>query len=172
MRQANQVNQWDRLIMNNAEQIIDLNNEVEKVRADQQRLNHDLDFISSQQQELEDMLAPLEDKIKSAGVMLNNQHSDNEREKIYTLSEQIDSQLQQMSGDITEVVEHLNSVNTNNQDEGNPMYQISKILNMHMDALVWIDQHSNVLQKKVEDVSVLCEARKKEQANNFKMAFE
>ena len=46
----------------------DLNNEVEKVRADQQRLNHDLDFISSQQQELEDMLQPLEEKIKSAGL--------------------------------------------------------------------------------------------------------
>ena len=45
----------------------DLNNEVEKLRADQQRLNHDLDFISSQQQELEDMLQPLEEKIKSAG---------------------------------------------------------------------------------------------------------
>ena len=44
-----------------------MNNEVEKVRADQQRLNHDLDFISSQQQELEDMLQPLEEKIKSAG---------------------------------------------------------------------------------------------------------
>ena len=47
----------------------DLNNEVEKVRADQQRLNHDLDFISSQQQELEDMLQPLEEKIKSAGLV-------------------------------------------------------------------------------------------------------
>ena len=49
----------------------DLNNEVEKVRADQQRLNHDLDFISSQQQELEDMLQPLEEKIKSAGFKKN-----------------------------------------------------------------------------------------------------
>ena len=43
---------------------------------------------------------------------------------------------------------------------------------MHMDALVWIDQNSSVLQKKVEDVSVTCEMRKKEQENNFRMAFE
>jgi len=51
----------------NSNSPLDLNGEVEKVRADQQRLNHDLDFISSQQQELEDMLQPLEEKIKSAG---------------------------------------------------------------------------------------------------------
>jgi len=172
MRQANQVNQWDKLLMSNAEQVLDLNNEVEKVRADQQRLNHDLDFISSQQQELEDMLQPLEEKIKSAGVSLNNQYSDNEREKTYSLAEHIDGQLQQMSGDVTEVIEHLNSVNSSNQDENNPMYQISKILNMHMDALVWIDQHSIVLQKRVEDVSLLCDVKKREQEKNFKMAFE
>ena len=43
---------------------------------------------------------------------------------------------------------------------------------MHMDALVWIDQHSTVLQKRVEDVSVLCDSRKREQENNFRMAFE
>ena len=49
----------------------DLNNEVEKVRADQQRLNHDLEFISSQQQELllKDMLQPFEEKIKSAHLV-------------------------------------------------------------------------------------------------------
>lgn len=172
MRQSNQVNQWDKLLMNNAEQIIDLNNEVEKVRADEQRLNHDLDFISSQQQELEDMLQPLEENIKSAGIQLNNQYSDNEREKTYSTAEHIDGQLQQMSGDITEVIEHLNSVNSSNKDENNPMYQISKILNMHMDALVWVDQHSTLLQKRVEDVSTLCDLRKREQEKNFKMAFE
>ena len=50
--------------------------------------------------------------------------------------------------------------------------QISKILNMHMDALAWIDQHSTLLQKRVEDVSVMCDHRKREQQNNFKMAFQ
>ena len=41
-----------------------------------------------------------------------------------------------------------------------------------MDALVWIDQHSIVLQKRVEDVSLLCDVKKREQEKNFKMAFE
>ena len=60
----------------------------------------------------------------SSGVSLNNQYSDNEREKTYSLAEHIDGQLQQMSGDVTEVIEHLNSVNSSNQDENNPMYQV------------------------------------------------
>ena len=59
-----------------------------------------------------------------SGVSLNNQYSDNEREKTYSLAEHIDGQLQQMSGDVTEVIEHLNSVNSSNQDENNPMYQV------------------------------------------------
>jgi len=172
MRQANQVNQWDRLLMENAERITDLNGEVERVKADQGRLNHDLDFIASQQTELEDMLLPLEEKIKAAGVTLNNQYSDNEREKTYGLAEHIDTQLKQMSGDIKEVIEHLNVVNCTNQDENNAMYQISKILNMHMDSLVWIDQNTGTLQKKVEEVSALCDLRKREQEKNFRMAFE
>lgn len=172
MRQANQVNLWDRLLMDNAEHITDLNNEVEKVKADQQRLNHDLDFIDSQQQELEAMLQPLEEKIKTSNMAINNQYSDNEREKTYSLAESIDSQLKQMSGDIKEVIEHLNSVNSSSNDENNPMYQISRILNMHMDALVWIDQNSNVLQKRVDEVSSICELRKQEQEKNFRMAFE
>ena len=110
---------------------------------------------------------------------MNNQYSDNEREKTYGLAEHIDTQLKQMSGDIKEVlelrnifdnqpkispgfdasladttfrsklfklcfqvIEHLNVVNCTNQDENNAMYQISKILNMHMDSLVWIDQNT------------------------------
>ena len=36
---------------------------------------------------------------------MNNQYSDNEREKTYGLAEHIDTQLKQMSGDIKEVLE-------------------------------------------------------------------
>lgn len=54
----------------------------------------------------------------------------------------------------------------------NTLFQISKILNMHMDALVWIDQHSTVLQKRVDEVSIMCDVKKREQEKNFKMAFE
>ena len=39
---------------------------------------------------------------------MNNQYSDNEREKTYGLAEHIDTQLKQMSGDIKEVLELRN----------------------------------------------------------------
>ena len=37
----------------------ELNNEVERVKADQQRLDRELDFILSQQEELEELLQPI-----------------------------------------------------------------------------------------------------------------
>ena len=43
------MNAWDRLLIDNGEKICELHNEVEKVKADQQRLDHELDFILSQQ---------------------------------------------------------------------------------------------------------------------------
>ena len=37
------------------------------------------------------------------------------------------------------------------------LQQICKILNAHMDSLQWVDQNSVLLQRRVEDVSKLCD---------------
>merc|ERR1739848_387759 len=60
LNQATQVNSWDRMIFENGEAIVNLNEDVEKVKADQTRLEHELDFIKGLQDELEDVLKPLE----------------------------------------------------------------------------------------------------------------
>ena len=62
LQQATQVNAWDRTLIENGERITSLHREVEKVKLDQKRLDQELDFILSQQKELEDLLSPLEDR--------------------------------------------------------------------------------------------------------------
>ena len=47
--QATQVNAWDQLLVKNGEKILNLNDAVSRVRQDQQRLEHELDFVSGQQ---------------------------------------------------------------------------------------------------------------------------
>ena len=60
--------------------------------------------------------------------------------------ETLDAQLQRMSDDLREVIEHLNTANSSQQDDSDPVVQIGKVLNAHMDSLQWIDQTSAQLQ--------------------------
>lgn len=45
--QAAQVNAWNKLLINNGEKIVALNQEVERVKIEQQQLEHELDYVVS-----------------------------------------------------------------------------------------------------------------------------
>lgn len=59
MNQATQVNAWDKVLISNSEKILQLTDSVEKVKNQQKSLEHELEFIGAQHQELEDSIAPL-----------------------------------------------------------------------------------------------------------------
>lgn len=61
-------------------QITQLNTDVDKVKLDQKRLDHELDFIQAQQKELEEMLEPLEKAVDQLPPIGYQQHADLERE--------------------------------------------------------------------------------------------
>ena len=48
LNQATMVNAWDQMLIKNGAKIVSLNESVAAVRADQQRLEHELDFVASQ----------------------------------------------------------------------------------------------------------------------------
>uniref|UniRef100_A0A7N5K1X4 Nuclear pore glycoprotein p62 n=1 Tax=Ailuropoda melanoleuca TaxID=9646 RepID=A0A7N5K1X4_AILME len=168
---ATQVNAWDRTLIENGEKITTLHREVEKVKLDQKRLDQELDFILSQQKELEDLLSPLEESVKEQSGTVYLQHADEEREKTYKLAENIDAQLKRMAQDLKDIIEHLNT-SGGPADTSDPLQQICKILNAHMDSLQWIDQNSALLQRKVEEVTKVCEGRRKEQERSFRITFD
>uniref|UniRef100_A0A8C5KTR4 Nuclear pore glycoprotein p62 n=1 Tax=Jaculus jaculus TaxID=51337 RepID=A0A8C5KTR4_JACJA len=171
LQQATQVNAWDRTLIENGEKITSLHREVEKVKLDQKRLDQELDFILSQQKELEDLLSPLEESVKEQSGTIYLQHADEEREKTYKLAENIDAQLKRMAQDLKDIIEHLNTTG-GPADTSDPLQQICKILNAHMDSLQWIDQNSALLQRKVEEASRVCEGRRKEQERSLRIAFD
>ncbi|XP_062440908.1 nuclear pore glycoprotein p62-like [Rhea pennata] len=171
LHQATQVNAWDRTLIENGEKITSLHREVEKVKLDQKRLDQELDFILSQQKELEDLLTPLEESVKEQSGTIYLQHADEERERTYKLAENIDAQLKRMAQDLKDIIEHLNT-SGGPADTSDPLQQICKILNAHMDSLQWIDQNSALLQRKVEEVTKVCESRRKEQERSFRIAFD
>ncbi|XP_037678343.1 nucleoporin-62 C-terminal-like protein isoform X2 [Choloepus didactylus] len=171
-QQATQINAWDQTLIENGEKITTLHGEVEKVKLDQKRLEQELDFILSQQKELEHLLTPLEESVKDHSGSVYLQHADEERERTYKLSENIDAQLKHMSQDLKDIIEHLNSFGSP-ADTTDPLQQICKILNAHMDSLQWIDQNSGLLQRKVEEITQVFEDRcHKEQERNVRIAFD
>uniref|UniRef100_A0A663FE61 Nuclear pore glycoprotein p62 n=1 Tax=Aquila chrysaetos chrysaetos TaxID=223781 RepID=A0A663FE61_AQUCH len=171
LHQATQVNAWDQTLIENGEKITSLHREVEKVKLDQKRLDQELDFILSQQKELEDLLTPLEESVKEQSGTIYLQHADEERERTYKLAENIDAQLKRMAQDLKDITEHLNT-SRGPADTSDPLQQICKILNAHMDSLQWIEQNSAVLQRKVEEVTKVCESRRKEQERSFRITFD
>ncbi|XP_065105232.2 nucleoporin 62 like [Paramisgurnus dabryanus] len=171
LQQATQVNAWDRMLVENGEKITSLHKDMEKVKLDQRRLDQELDFILSQQKELEDLLGPLEESVKEQSGTIYMQNADEERERTYKLAENVDAQLKRMSQDLKEIIEHLNT-SSGPADTTDPLQQICKILNAHMDSLQWVEQNSALLQRRVEEVSKLCENRSKEQEKSFRLNFQ
>lgn len=47
VNQATQINAWDKLLITNGEKIVTLNQEVERVKIEQQQLEHELDYVVS-----------------------------------------------------------------------------------------------------------------------------
>jgi len=168
--QATQVNAWDRIVMDNGDRIIELNQAVDKVKLDQQKLDHELDFVHSQQRELEDLITPLEAALESLPPVSYTQHADVEREHTYVLAESLDAQLKRMGQDLKEIIERLNATNSK-PDNNDPLQQVTKILNAHVTSLMWVDRNTSNLQKRVEDISKQMNVEKREQERNFRLAY-
>ncbi|XP_077845695.1 nucleoporin-62 C-terminal-like protein isoform X2 [Macaca mulatta] len=169
--QATQVNAWDRTLIENGEMISILHGEVNKVKLDQKRLEQELDFILSEQQELEFLLTYLEEATSNQSGLHYLQDADEERVKTYRLAERIDAQLKQMAQDLKDGVNHLNTFESS-ADTTDPLHQICRILNAHMESLQWIDRNSDMLRRKVEEVTQVFEDRlHKEHARDVNTAF-
>jgi nuclear pore complex protein Nup62 len=161
--QATQVNAWDSILLKNGEKIVELNNAMEKVKADQSAMEQELEFITAQQAELEESILPLEQELSKIP-----QQIDVERSQTYLMAETLDSQLKQMSEDLKEVIEHLNEANKFS-DPSDPMVQIGKILNAHFTSLQWIEDKTQIINNKLDELSKMGSMFQKERSFRYDM---
>ena len=96
--------------------------------------------------------------------------TDPEREYTYRLAENIDTQLKQMSEDLKEIIEHLNEANRA-QDSSDPIVQIVKILNAHMNSLQWLVQRTNMLDQKIQQIDQMHQSFRQENERSFSLAY-
>lgn len=162
--QATQVNAWDKLLLSNGEKIIALNESVEKVKAEQDTMEQELEFITAQLTELEECIMPLEDELSKIVQV------DIERGQTYSMAETLDSQLKQMSEDLKEVIEHLNESNKYS-DPSDPLVQIGKILNAHMNSLQWIESSTSSITNRLEDIGKMHDTLRKDNERSFRLTY-
>lgn len=159
--QATQVNGWDNILLKNGDKIVELNKIVEKIKADQVGMEQELEFIIAQQAELEESILPLEKELAKIP-----QQIDVDRSQTYLMAETLDSQLKQMSEDLKEVIEHLNEANKF-ADPSDPMIQIGKILNAHFTSLQWIEDKTQSINNKIDEISKISSMYQKDRTFRY-----
>lgn len=164
MNQATQVNAWDKVLLTNGDKIVALNESVEKVKAEQDTLEQELEFITAQHAELEECILPLEQELAKIPQV------DMERGQTYYMAETLDSQLKQMSEDVKEVIEHLNEANKF-ADPNDPIIQIGKILNAHMSSLQWIEQSTEGINNRLEEISKMHDTIRKDNERSIRLTY-
>lgn len=163
--QAKKVSDWDRKLFENGHQISNLYKMTVETEETQAKIDQNLDYIDSQQQELSKTLDMYEDQVQklfekdaaTAGVNANGLRPvDEQREQTYSLAENLNKQLDDMSLNLTSMIEEINQTSTKTEGEsGDPVNQIVQILDSHLASLQWIEDSTISLQSKVQDVSRL-----------------
>ena len=153
-KQAVEIEKLDRQMMTNASLIHRLAEETRQLAATQNEIDSNLQLVQTKEKELDEMIGNLEkdvgklwrDHQKAAGS------ADQERKQYYDLAKDIDTQLQNMNRTLVSLINKINQSNSPSHDDTNPVFDIIRILNGHLEALVEIDQDNTLLQSKIRDV--------------------
>lgn len=130
----------------------------------QKEVDQNLEYINAQQEELNQILDGYEKQIRDvfdgSAVQQPLQLVDVQREKAYGLAETLNAQLDDVSRNLTVMVDEINNMNGPQgveSDGDDTVGQIVKILNSHLSSLQWIDSASATLQNKLQQVTQLQE---------------
>lgn len=176
---ASVVSKWDRSIVSNEDRIHAVHKDVQSLQVAHKELNDNLDVILTQQSELHNLLEALEkdveNKIGSGNNKVDRSRGDGgidgtsrgggaasggrhqakaERESMHRLAIDIMEELDAMALTIRDLVSELNKGRHSNGDgSGDIVGQIVSVLNAHLDSLMYLDESSNSLQKRLAEVS-------------------
>ena len=118
--------------------------DLNRLSSEQDELEQELNFVHSQQNDLDQAISRLELGIEQMPIVNVQQQqfvqNDSCRIEMYKLLMELDNQLRSTSIDLRDIVKRLNETSANLND---PMVQINKILNAHMDSLNWIEENTS-----------------------------
>lgn len=154
-RQAVEIAQWDKRIVHNGEQIIALNDRVNKLEGLQKEVDQSLSYVVAQQTELENLLDGIERELPGlVQTVTGGKQSvvDAERDRMYASAETVQKQVIDVANQLSKMIYEINTTASDTavpegEMEGQPLVEIAQILNAHLDALQWIDHKVDELKQ-------------------------
>ncbi|KAL2915217.1 FG-nucleoporin nsp1 [Polyrhizophydium stewartii] len=176
--QATELQKWDRTILENGATISRLYEELQSTESLQREIDQNLEYIEAQQNELDSTLDSYHAQIKALfqseaqSTHLRTTPADEERERAYTLAENLNKQLDEMSQQLSVIIDDMNASRSGGTsgvagdvmpatvtagkpvapEDDNPIGAIVRILNEHLTSLEWIDKTSNDLASRIVEL--------------------
>ncbi|KAJ7228787.1 Nsp1-like C-terminal region-domain-containing protein [Mycena pura] len=157
---AGEVAVWDRALIENGNNLAALYSHVLAAELEQNDIDQSLDHIEQQQKELSSTLDAYEkatQEVFGGGNLraMDTGPADTERDKNYMLATELHTQLDDLSGSLTQMIESVNSLSLPSGPDvsgDDPMAQIAHILGSHLESLQWIDGAVREIDGKVTEV--------------------
>lgn len=172
---TSKVQVWDQQLATSADEIARLHRDASEVETLQQKIDQQLMFVETQQDELDKILDNYEQQadLLLTNIDLNNADyssgsqvnansnttglnvTDKLREKAYHNAELLDERLDGLEDNLSTLVEEINSVSDvfNKSvlriEGAEPIEEIVKLLNVHLENLKYIESTKDVLEEKV-----------------------
>jgi len=163
----------------NLDKISALYNDLQRTESLQQQIDSSLDDVEAQQTELSAILDDYERMVREVAekelvgpatgtlsgltkskyvclpwyLMSIRNPADIERESIYALSVSLSTSLSNMSQTLGAIISDVNAYAAPGTEEGgDPIKEISAVLDSHLTSLQWIDRATNDLQKDIANI--------------------
>ncbi|KAF8639743.1 hypothetical protein AX17_001005 [Amanita inopinata Kibby_2008] len=158
---AGEVAVWDRALIENSKNIAALHSHVSVAEREQNDINQSLDHIEQQQKDLASALDAYERIAQEvlggqgAGLRtLDTGPADTERDKNYMLATDLHTQLDDLSGSLSQMIDSVNTLSLpgDSTSADDPISQIAQILSSHLESLQWIDGAVRDVEGKVSEV--------------------
>ncbi|KAJ7179252.1 Nsp1-like C-terminal region-domain-containing protein [Mycena filopes] len=159
---AGEVAVWDRALIENGNNLAALYSHVLAAEREQNDIDQSLDHIEQQQKDLSSTLDAYEKATQEVfgghgGNLraLDTGPADTERDKNYMLATDLHTQLDDLSGSLTQMIESVNGLSLPSgleDSSDDPMGQIAQILGSHLESLQWIDGAVREVEGKVTEV--------------------
>ncbi|KAJ7068148.1 nuclear pore glycoprotein p62 [Mycena amicta] len=159
---AGEVAVWDKTLLENANNFGALYSHVLAAEREQNDIDQSLEHIEQQQRDLSATLDAYEKATQevfgaNGGNLraMDTGPADTERDKNYMLATELHTQLDDISGSLTQMIDSVNGLSLSPNLEAsneNPMTQIAQILGSHLESLQWIDGAVREVEGKVSEV--------------------
>lgn len=165
---AAEVKAWDGVLIANGDKIARLLGQVGEIEPAQSQIEHALDYIETQQQQLASTLDTYERQVDdllgdapgSSATSLRTEAggADAERERAYALAETLNRQLDDLGKNLGGLVSEVNSLShssglvESSDDDADPVAQIAAILGAHLGSLEWIAGATDRLAAQIDEI--------------------